>query len=87
MDCLETIKRRKSIRGFTKEIPSRQLMLECLEAAKMGTEPDQPAALAVYCSYGELPGESFKNHQGNISLSNRQNIAAAYRKHRSFSKS
>ena len=39
MDCLETIKQRKSIRGFTKEIPSRQLILECLEAASWAPNP------------------------------------------------
>ena len=39
MDCVHAIKQRKSIRAFTKEVPPRQLILECLEAASWAPNP------------------------------------------------
>ncbi len=39
MDLLKLIKQRKSIRTFTKEVPPRQLILECLEAASWAPNP------------------------------------------------
>ena len=39
MDLLKLIKQRKSIRAFTKEVPPRQLILECLEAASWAPNP------------------------------------------------
>ncbi len=39
MNCLETFKQRKSIRAFTKQVPPRQLILECLEAASWAPNP------------------------------------------------
>lgn len=39
MDCIETIKQRKSIRAFTDKIPPRALILECLDAASWAPNP------------------------------------------------
>jgi len=39
MDLLKLIKQRKSIRAFTKEVPPRRLILECLEAASWAPNP------------------------------------------------
>jgi nitroreductase len=39
MDLLKLIKQRKSIRAFTKEVPPRQLILECLETASWAPNP------------------------------------------------
>ena len=39
MDCMEAIKQRKSIRYFTKEVPPKTLILECLEAASWAPNP------------------------------------------------
>ena len=39
MDMLTVIKERKSIRHFLPEIPSRAIILECLEAASWAPNP------------------------------------------------
>jgi len=39
MDIIDTIKMRKSIRHFTTEEPSREVLLECLEAAAWAPNP------------------------------------------------
>ena len=56
MNCLETIKQRKSIRSFTKEVPPQPLILECLEAASWAPNPtsQQPWQFIV------LSGDSLK---------------------------
>jgi len=56
MDLLKLIKQRKSIRAFTKEVPPRRLILECLEAASWAPNPtsQQPWQFIV------LTGDSLK---------------------------
>ena len=56
MNCLETIKQRKSIRSFTKKVPPQPLILECLEAASWAPNPtsQQPWQFIV------LSGNSLK---------------------------
>jgi nitroreductase len=56
VNCLETIKQRKSIRCFTKEVPPQSLILECLEAASWAPNPtsQQPWQFIV------LSGDSLK---------------------------
>ena len=56
MDLLKLIKQRKSIRAFTKEVPPRHLILECLEAAAWAPNPtsQQPWQFIV------LSGDSLK---------------------------
>jgi nitroreductase len=56
VDCLKAIKQRKSIRAFTKEVPPRHLILECLEAASWAPNPtsQQPWQFIV------LSGDSLK---------------------------
>ena len=56
MNCLETIKQRKSFRSFTKEVPPQPLILECLEAAAWAPNPtsQQPWQFIV------LSGDSLK---------------------------
>jgi len=39
MDCIETIKQRKSIRAFTNKVPDKALILECLDAASWAPNP------------------------------------------------
>ena len=39
MDILDIIKQRKSVRNFTKKMPPRKLILECLEAASWAPNP------------------------------------------------
>ena len=56
MGLLKLIKQRKSIRAFTKEVPPRRLILECLEAAAWAPNPtsQQPWQFIV------LSGDSLK---------------------------
>src|SRR5210317_1330674 len=56
MDCITVIKQRKSIRSFTKEVPSKALILECLEIASWAPNPtaQQPWHFIV------LSGDSLK---------------------------
>lgn len=65
MDCLEAIKQRKSIRSFTKEVPPKTLILECLEAASWAPNPtsQQPWQFIV------LSGDSLKKATESIKKS------------------
>ena len=56
MDCVNAIKQRKSIRSFTKDVPPKALILECLEAASWAPNPtaQQPWQFIV------LSGDSLK---------------------------
>ena len=56
MDLLTVIKERKSIRHFTAELPPREVILECLEAASWAPNPtsQQPWKFII------LSGESLK---------------------------
>jgi nitroreductase len=53
MDMLELIKERKSIRSFSPELPRREIILECLEAASWAPNPtsQQPWQFIVLSRY------------------------------------